>query len=89
MRSIVIQHHEQPNGQGYPNGLHDKQIYHLAKIVSIGDCFSALISKRPYRDAFTPIQAIAIMNEDRGKFDLKLLDLFSKIFVETKQSRAA
>lgn len=85
VRSIVLQHHEQPNGQGYPNGLHDKQIYYLAKIVTVADCFSALISKRPYRDAFTPVQAIAVMNEDRGKFDLKLLDLFSKIFVEVKK----
>ncbi len=89
IRSIVLQHHEQPNGQGYPNGLHDKQIYYLAKIVSIADCFSALISKRPYRDAFSPVHALAIMNEDRGKFDQKMLDQFSKIFIETKDRKAA
>jgi HD-GYP domain-containing protein (c-di-GMP phosphodiesterase class II) len=84
VRSIVLQHHEQPNGQGYPNALHDKQIYYLAKIVSIADCFSALISKRPYRDAFTPVQAVSVMNEDRGKFDQRLLDQFSKIFIQTQ-----
>ena len=85
VRSIVLQHHEQPNGRGYPNGLHDKQIYYLAKIVAIADSFSALLCKRPYRDeAFTPTKAIEVMLEDRGKFDISLLDKFSKIFIVTK-----
>lgn len=85
VRSIVIQHHEQPNGRGYPNGLHDKQIYYLAKIVSIADSFSALLSPRPYREEpFTPVKAIEVMLEDRGKFDLKLMDSFAKLFVQTK-----
>ncbi|MDR3608338.1 MAG: HD domain-containing phosphohydrolase [Oligoflexia bacterium] len=87
VRMIVLQHHEQPNGRGYPNGLHDKQIYYLAKIVAIADCFSALLCVRPFRDeAFTPVKAIEVMVEDRGKFDLSLLDKFSKIFVTTKAS---
>jgi putative nucleotidyltransferase with HDIG domain len=85
VRMIVLQHHEQPNGRGYPNGLHDKQIYYLAKIVAIADSFSALLCKRPYRDdAFIPVKAIEIMIEDRGKFDMTLLDKFSTIFITTK-----
>lgn len=85
VRMIVMQHHEQPNGRGYPNGLHDKQIYYLAKMVAIADCFSALICVRPYREeAFTPTKAIEVMLEDRGKFDLDLLDKFAKIFIKTK-----
>lgn len=85
VRTIVIQHHEQPNGRGYPNALHEKQIYYLSKIVAIADSFSALLSVRPYREeAFTPIKAIEIMNEDRGKFDLHLLEQFSKIFIQVK-----
>lgn len=86
VRTIVLQHHEQPNGRGYPNGLHDKQIYYLAKIVAIADSFSALLSVRPFRDdAFTPSKAIEVMLEDRGKFDMRLLDQFSKIFIKTRK----
>jgi HD-GYP domain-containing protein (c-di-GMP phosphodiesterase class II) len=85
VQMIIMQHHEQPNGRGYPNGLHDKQIYYLAKIVAIADSFSALISVRPYREeAFTPVKAIEVMVEDRGKFDIQLLDQFAKIFIQTK-----
>jgi len=75
---IVMQHHEQPNGNGYPNGLRDKEIYHPAKIVSIADTFCSLITKRSYRDAFNVGEAISIMRESHGKFDKQLLDLFAK-----------
>lgn len=76
---IVMQHHEQPNGNGYPNGIRDNDIYHPAKIVSIADTFCSLITKRSYREAFTVIEAISIMRESHGKFDKQLLDLFSNI----------
>jgi len=87
VRSIVLQHHEQPNGNGYPNGLHDAEIYMPAKIISICDSFSALISDRPYRKAFSPTKALQIMLEDRGKFDPKLLDQFAAILMPVKKSK--
>lgn len=85
-RNIVLQHHEQPNGGGYPNGLYDKQMYYPAKIVAIADSFTALVSKRPFREAMGPLEAIAAMKEDQGKFDVKILDRFSRLFVNLKPS---
>jgi putative nucleotidyltransferase with HDIG domain len=76
---IITQHHEQPNGSGYPNGLRDNDIYYPAKIVSIADTFSSLITKRSYRDAFSSSEAISIMKESIGKFDRRLLNLFSTV----------
>ncbi|MGE0615297.1 MAG: HD-GYP domain-containing protein [Bacteriovoracia bacterium] len=85
VRTIVMQHHEQPNGLGYPNGIRDKEIFLLAKIVAIADSFSALTSKRPFRtEPCTPTKALEIMSEDRGKFDPQLLKAFTKIFVKIK-----
>ena len=85
VRTIIMQHHEQPNGMGYPNKLREKEIYYLSKIVSIADSFAALISPRPFREeAFQPVKAIEIMTQDRGKFDFKLLEKFSKQFINTK-----
>lgn len=77
---IIMQHHEQPNGRGYPNALKDAEIYPMAKIVAIADTFSALITKRSYRAGMTPIEALGIMKSDIGKFDRQLLETFSKIF---------
>jgi HD-GYP domain-containing protein (c-di-GMP phosphodiesterase class II) len=73
---IIFQHHEQPNGHGYPNNLKGPEIYRPAKIVSIADSFSALISDRPYRKAFTPSKAFEIMQGETGKYDAKLLKKF-------------
>lgn len=77
VRMIVLQHHEQPNGGGYPNGLRDLEIYYPAKIVAICDSFSALISERPHRQGFQPPEALEIMREDLGKFDRKLFASFA------------
>ncbi len=81
---IVLQHHEQPNGHGYPNGLRDGEIYPPAKIVSIADCFSSLIENRPYRKAFSPREAIERMLGDGRKFDGALLRAFDSLIFQKK-----
>ena len=80
IKMIVLQHHEQPNGAGYPNGLRVHDIYWPAKIVSIADTFASLTSRRSYREAYTPTQAIQMMEEDQGRFDKNMLATFAKMF---------
>src|SRR5574344_2763760 len=46
---IVKYHHEHWDGSGYPERLKGEEIPFSARIVSIADCFHALISDRPYR----------------------------------------
>lgn len=78
---IVLQHHEQPNGLGYPNHLGGTQIYMPAKIVSISDAFVTLTTRSPLRvEPFSALQAIQHMKDDINKYDLNLLRLFSDIF---------
>ena len=45
----MYMHHEMVNGQGYPQGLTDKQIPLQAKIVSVADTFDAMTIDRPYQ----------------------------------------
>lgn len=80
VRYIVYQHHEEPSGQGYPNGLHGPVIYYPAKIVSLADAFSALISKRPFRPAYTVEQALHILQSENGRHDRELVKILAKIF---------
>lgn len=42
-------HHERLDGHGYPDGLYDRQIPYIAKIVNLADSFDAMTSDRPYR----------------------------------------
>ncbi len=78
--SIVLQHHERPNGHGYPNGLRSKDISRPAKIVAVADSFSAMISKRAYRQALEPSEALEKMRHDVGKFDPEVMSAFFSLY---------
>ncbi len=88
VRYIVYQHHEQPSGNGYPNKLRGPKIYYPAKIVSIADAFSALISKRPFRPAYKVEEAVDIMKNEVGKFDSQLIKIVEQIFVKPVKKAA-
>ncbi len=47
----IMGHHERWDGSGYPRGLKSDQIPISARCLAIADCFDAIISKRPYKDA--------------------------------------
>jgi putative nucleotidyltransferase with HDIG domain len=89
VRYIVYQHHEEPSGRGYPNGLHGPVIYYPAKIVALADSFSALISKRPFRPAHTVEQAIRILQTENGKFDRDLVAILSSVFLRAERTDQA
>jgi putative two-component system response regulator len=61
---IIRHHHERWDGSGYPNGLVGDEIPYLAQVFQIIDIFDALISERPYKRAFTPAEALAVMAEE-------------------------
>jgi putative nucleotidyltransferase with HDIG domain len=74
---FIQSHHENYDGTGYPCGIKGDEIPVEAKILSIVDVYEALTSDRPYRKAFSKKEAIAIMEEEKGrKFDPKLIDIF-------------
>ncbi|MGW8324503.1 MAG: HD-GYP domain-containing protein [Desulfobacterales bacterium] len=77
---VVGYHHEQFDGNGYPNGLSGEMIPKNARIFAIADVFDALTSRRPYKDPIPFEEAIKILEEGRGShFDPSLLDSFNKI----------
>lgn len=87
VRYIVYQHHEHPSADGYPNQLKAGAIYYPAKIVSIADTFSSLISKRPYRPAFTIPQALKVIQNESHRYDKPLVELMTSIFGEKKDEK--
>ena len=42
-------HHERLDGRGYPDGLHDREIPYIAKMVNLADSFDAMTTDRPYK----------------------------------------
>jgi putative two-component system response regulator len=64
---IIRHHHERWDGSGYPDGLVGNQIPLLAQIFQLIDIYDALTSERPYKKAFTPQEALAILDEETAK----------------------
>ena len=63
---IVMGHHENWDGSGYPDRLQGQQIPIGARILAVVDCFDALTSDRQYRRRMTDEQALTILRERRG-----------------------
>ncbi len=74
---IAKYHHEKFDGKGYPEGLSGNDIPISAQIVSIADCYDALISKRCYKDAFEKKKAFEmIVNGECGVFNPDIMQCF-------------
>ena len=81
IKVIVIQHHERHNGSGYPFGLMGDEIHTYSKICAISDTFDALTSNRPYRNARSSYNALAVMqHEMKGEFDPQFFARFVRLF---------
>lgn len=75
--SIALTHHEKYNGKGYPNNLQGEDIPVEGRITAIADVFDALVSKRPYKKAWSFEDATALLQKESGEhFDPKLVELF-------------
>ncbi len=83
---IVLNHHENWNGSGYPQGLSGEDISLSARIMSIADVYDALTTERPYKEAFSHEKAVEIILGDSGrKFDPALIDCFIRVNDEFKR----
>ena len=73
----IHQHHERPDGMGYPYGLSDGEIPLQSKIVGLVDAFDAMTSTRPYRAGMPIDRALSILEAEKGdQFDPRLTDAF-------------
>ena len=72
---IALRHHERYDGSGYPGGLSGEDIPLPARIVCVADVFDALVSPRPYKQAWSIEEALAYLSGQRGAlFDPACVD---------------
>lgn len=74
---VVLYHHEQWNGEGYPHGLKEQQIPLLARICAVADAYDAMSSDRPYRVGLEDKILNQIMQNGSGvQWDPEVIDAF-------------
>ena len=62
----VRHHHERWDGRGYPFGLAGDAIPALARLMAVADAYSAMTMDRPYREAKTEAEALALLHAGTG-----------------------
>lgn len=83
---IVRHHHERWDGTGYPDGLSGTTIPYLAQVFQVIDIYDALTSDRPHKQAYSPAEALEIMQEEtkKGWRNPELIQQFT-LFIHAQQ----
>lgn len=78
--AIVRHHHERWDGGGYPGALRGTDIPIGARIITVGDAFSAMITDRVYRKALPLEQAWGELSTQAGRqFDPEIVEVFRQV----------
>ncbi len=77
--NMVLYHHENFDGSGYPFNLRGEEIPLGARILRVCDVFSALISDRPYRKAFDINTATLLLIDEVKNFDMRVFLAFQSV----------
>lgn len=83
----ILCHHERWDGTGYPQGLSQKEIPLLARIIAIIDSYDAMTHSRPYRKRLTREQAVKELRDNAGsQFDPQIVQEFIKV-ISAKENK--
>jgi len=79
LADYILSHHENWDGNGYPQGLKGEEIPLIARIISIIDAYDVMVHGRPYKSAINHQQALEKIKNAAGvQFDPCLVEIFLK-----------
>ena len=74
---IVLHHHENYDGTGYPDGLAGRSIPMGARIITVADSLSAMLQPRPYKTPISFAQAGEdIVRHSGRRYDPRVVEAF-------------
>jgi diguanylate cyclase (GGDEF)-like protein len=81
---IILHHHENFDGTGYPRGLRGERIPLGSRVLGVAMAFEAMTSERPYRRPLSTPEAIAEIQHLSGRrYDPRVVQGFSAAFRES------
>jgi len=78
-RNMILHHHENFDGSGYPDNIKGELIPIGSRILRICDVYAALVSERPYRAAFDKENAMELMIDEVKNFDMNYFLAFMRV----------
>ena len=77
---VIEQHHEEADGDGFPNRLNMDRMCDAARIVSIVNRYDGLCNPRNLARALTPHEAVSrLFTQGRDKFEATMLNAFIRM----------
>lgn len=81
--AVIRHHHERYDGLGYPDGLRGPEIPLGARILSVVDAYTAMLSERPHRQPLASGEALAEIERQAGlQFDPEVVEIFIRAVSE-------
>ncbi|MBL8439140.1 MAG: HD-GYP domain-containing protein [Zoogloeaceae bacterium] len=75
--NVILQHHEQFDGSGYPKKLKGEQIDLMARLLGVVNGYDNLCNPARLADALTPHEALSLMYaQHRNRYDPRFLQAF-------------
>jgi HD-GYP domain-containing protein (c-di-GMP phosphodiesterase class II) len=76
----VLQHHERPDGRGYPEGRDAAQLPLESRILAVADAYEAMTADRPYRAALALDEAARELRREAGaQFDEDVVEALLRV----------
>lgn len=78
--ALVRHEHEHYDGSGYPDGVAGADIPIASRIILACDAYSAMITRRPYREPMSPATAVdELRRSSGGQFDPVVVDALVRV----------
>lgn len=79
IKSIILMHHENYDGSGYPNNLKEDEIYYPAQLIHIADVYDAMCSERVYKSTKDRSAVMDLIKNGKSlQFNPTLVELFTQ-----------
>jgi putative nucleotidyltransferase with HDIG domain len=77
---VALEHHERPDGTGYPAGKKKNETHLYARLINVVDTYGAMVSPRAHRLPMLPFQAMRVVTDDgaKGMLDWDICQAFVK-----------
>lgn len=75
---VALEHHEKPDGTGYPHGKKKEEIHLYARLINVVDTYGAMVSPRAHRLPLLPYEAMRVVMDDgaKGMLDWDIVQAF-------------
>lgn len=86
MKHIIMQHHENSDGTGFPDGLKDPKLLTMSKILRVADYFANYVCEHDVTPT-EALKAVLIDRENVKKFNGHVLEKFMMAFVDPSKKK--